>query len=47
MVMHSIVNDLLNKSGRAITHKVGKMLSKKTGLLMSTFREFINLTLVD
>ncbi|KAL9955764.1 hypothetical protein ACROYT_G037140 [Oculina patagonica] len=30
VVMHSIVNDLLNKTGRAIKHKVGKMLSKKT-----------------
>ena len=31
VVMHSIVHDLINNTGRAIKRKVGNILSKKSG----------------
>ena len=36
VVMHSIVHDLINNTGRAITRKVGDMLSKKAGKFLYT-----------
>ena len=37
MVMHSIIDSLMNNTGKAITQKVGNFLSKKTGTADSSF----------
>ena len=37
VVMHSIVDNLINNTGRAITQKVGDFLTKKTGTLKAPF----------